>query len=134
MNLQRVLVLLTAINLALLAFLLTRTAPVVSAQETLPVLRGSALEIVDSQGRVRASIMVNPPTVVDGQQYPESVLLRMLGDPAGGPAVKLDVSPRSSGLRLADGSGIGAVELKSQRSAHAVRVIDEQGREQRLNP
>ena len=84
--------LLTLTNLALLVFLLARTATPVVGQDTLPVLRGSALEIVDAQGRVRASITVNAPTVVDGQSYPESVLLRMLGDPSGGPSVKLDVS------------------------------------------
>jgi hypothetical protein len=132
MKAQHALVLLTLTNLALLLFLLGRTAEPVVAQDGLPVLRGSALEIVDAQGRVRASITVNPPTVVDGQPYPESVLLRMLGDPRGGPSVKLDVSSAKSALRLADGSEIGAVELHSERSEHFVRVIDAQGQEQRL--
>ena len=77
MKAHHALVLLTLTNLALFVFLLARTAAPVVAQDGLPVLRGSALEIVDAQGRVRASITVNPPTVVDGQSYPESVLLRV---------------------------------------------------------
>jgi hypothetical protein len=129
---QHALVLLTLANLALLVFLLAQAAAPAFAQDELQVLRGSALEIVDAQGRVRASITVNPPTVVDGQSYPESVLLRMLGDPRGGPSVKLDVSSAKSALRLADGSEIGAVELRSARAEHVVRIIDGQGEEQRL--
>jgi hypothetical protein len=134
MKLQHALVVLTLTNLALLLFLLGRSAAPVLAQGALSVLRGGALEIVDAQGVVRASITINPPEVVDGRSYPESVLLRMLGDPRGGPSVKLDVSSAKAALRLADGSEIGAVELRSERAEHFVRVIDAQGQEQRLGP
>lgn len=130
MKTQHVLVVLTLTNLVLLVFLLGRSALPAAAQDGLPVLRGSALEIVDAQGNVRASITVNPPEVVDGRAYPESVLLRLKGDPYGGPGVKLDVSSEKAALRLAGGSG--AVELRSDRNEHFVRVIDGDGKEQRL--
>lgn len=55
MKTQRSLILLTLTNLALLGFLLARTAEPVGAQDRPAVLRGSALEIVDAQGRVRAT-------------------------------------------------------------------------------
>jgi hypothetical protein len=120
---------LTLANAVLLVSLLWRTASPVSAQDGIGVLRGSALEIVDTQGHVRASITVNPPEVVDGRAYPESVLLR-LRDPHGGPGVKLDVSSEKAALRLAGGSG--AVELRAGGDDHFVRVTDGQGQQHRL--
>ena len=61
---------LTAINLALLLFLLARALPAGAHEYT--VLRGRSLEIVDEVGRVRASIQVHPanPDVVlpDGSE------------------------------------------------------------------
>lgn len=132
MKLQHALVVLTLTNLALLLFLFGRSATPVLAQDRLPVLRGSALEIVDAQGVVRASITINEPTVVDGRSYPESVLLRLRADAHGGPGVKLDVSSEKSGFRLAGGSDGGAVDLRASRDADFVRVTDAQGREQRL--
>ncbi|MFL5417346.1 MAG: hypothetical protein ACJ78Y_15195 [Myxococcales bacterium] len=51
---------LTAVNLALLVFLLARTHPAEAHDGAPPVLRGSGLSIVDAQGRVRASIMMQP--------------------------------------------------------------------------
>ncbi|HLK17654.1 MAG TPA: hypothetical protein VKT81_01825 [Bryobacteraceae bacterium] len=66
---------------------------VVDAQGIAPVLRGHALEIVDDQGRVRASISVFPadPKVKmpDGTTgYPETVLLRLITS-QGRPHVKI---------------------------------------------
>ena len=100
MKLQRLLIALTAVNLVLLVFLVAQVSTV-TAQQGPSVLRSSGLEIVDAQGRVRASISIEPPAVVDSKPFPESVLLR-LSDP-NGPRVKIDASARGSGLRLADG-------------------------------
>lgn len=133
MKLQRVLIVLTVVNLALLVFLLTQVGGTVAAQGSLPVLRGSALEIIDGQGRVRASITINPPVVVDSQAYPESVLLRM-SDKQGGPGVKLDTSSRGAGLRLSDGSEIGAIALSAKVAGSSVKVTSSDGREQLLKP
>ncbi len=66
---------------------------VVGAQGIAPVLRGHALEIVDDQGRVRASISVFPadpkvkmPEGTTG--YPKTVLFRLITS-QGRPNVKI---------------------------------------------
>jgi hypothetical protein len=133
MRQQRFLFALTALNVVLLVCLLAKLSPI-AAQGPLPVLRGSALEIVDGQGRVRASITINPPTVVDSQAYPESVLLRMMSDPGGGPAVKLQASTRTTGLRLGDGTETGGVDLRVGTGGNFLAVTNPDGRQQRVMP
>jgi hypothetical protein len=59
-KIQRLLVGLTLLNLALLLFLLLSGTEPLLATGSSPVLRGNALEIVDDRGRVRASIKVQP--------------------------------------------------------------------------
>lgn len=51
MKMQRILIVLTLVNLALLLFTLAQTRPAV-AEGVTPVLRGHALEIVDERGQV----------------------------------------------------------------------------------
>ena len=81
MKLQRLLILLTPINLALVLFALGQ---VQAAAESSPsVLRSRALEIVDATDRVRASITVLPADpsfkMPDGTiGYSETVLLRLV--------------------------------------------------------
>lgn len=130
MKSQRVLIVLTIVNLGLLILMLAPKLTTLGQEP--PVLRGSALEIVDAQGRVRASITVEQPVIVDSVAYPESVLLR-LRDPDG-PTVKIDASNRRAGMRLADGSGIGAVELGADVTGISVKVTSSDGREQILKP
>jgi hypothetical protein len=100
---QRALAALTVVNLVLLAVLLARARPA-GAHDEAPVLRGSALEIVDRAGKVRASIRVYPANpdvqMPDAKKgYPETVLLRLItGD--GRPSVKLSASERGGILVL----------------------------------
>jgi hypothetical protein len=131
MKTQRLLITLTVINLFLTGYLLAHLGAV-SAQGGVSILRGSGLEIVDTQGRVRASITIEPPVVVDSKPYPESVLLR-LSDP-NGPRVKIDASARGTGLRLADGAGMGSVDLGAKVTGASVKVTSADGREQLLKP
>lgn len=132
MNMQRLGFTLTIINLILLATLLTQNYTAVTAKENLPVLRGRALEIVDTQGRVRASISVEPAVTMNGRTYPETVLLR-LTDPMHGPIVKLEASADGSALGLSDDAE-GGVQLFAKRERTFVRVVDAQGREQVIRP
>ena len=81
---------------------------------------------------MRASITIEPPVVVDSKPYPESVLLR-LSDP-NGPRVKIDASARGTGLRLADGAGMGAVDLAAKATGTSVKVTSADGREKLLKP
>jgi len=84
MKTQRLLVVLTLVNLALLIFTLARTRPAIA--EIVPVLRGRSLEIVDERGRVRASIDVLPAKA----QEHETVLLRLITE-RGRPSIKIGV-------------------------------------------
>jgi hypothetical protein len=125
---QKVALALTIANLALAAFLVSQAQPA-NASDVAPLLRGRSLEIVDAQGRVRASIKVEPPTTVDSQNYPESVVFR-LRDGDAGPAVKLDASRDGAGMILAGGK----VRLMAKRGENFVSVEGADGRQQVLKP
>jgi len=128
----RVGIVLTGINLVLCFLLLPELHPGEANQEGAPVLRGRALEIVDEQGRVRASITVEPAVTMDGKDYAETVLLR-LTDPRNGPIVKLVASEEGSALGLSD-DGEGGVQVFARRRGSLVRVVSREGREQVLKP
>ena len=125
MTTQRFGFILTTINLVFLLMLLAQNYATVEAKENLAVLRGSALEIVDSQGRVRASISVEPAVTMNGRTYPETVLLR-LTDPQNGPIVKLEASAEGSALGLSDDAE-GGVQLFAKSDRNFVRVVDDEG-------
>ena len=120
----------------LLGFIAGNARSLAASQDTLPVLRGRALEIVDEEGLVRASIKVHGEETVNGKLYPGAVVL-VMGDPRGAPGVKLAASAKSVGLGLSSGQ-----RLPDGRSAgiqlHAddpvVLLIDKEGRERALKP
>jgi hypothetical protein len=111
MRIQRILIAATLANLVLLTMVFAQ-GRTVSAQSDPQVLRGRALEIVDDQGRVRASITIEPKTSSDPGAYPETVLLRM-SDPNMRPVVKLTASERGSSLGLV-GKGESAIHQVGQ--------------------
>ena len=123
---------LTLVNLGLLALLLGRTGP--SAADGAPaVLRGRALEIVDDQGRVRASIVVHPAGVANGQAYGETVILRLI-DLNGRPSVKLAGSARDAGLSLVGESDATHVIMKAEGPRPSLTLSDKDGRERVIEP
>src|ERR1700704_3737671 len=100
MKVQPLLIVLTLVNLVLLIFSLSPIRPAV-ADDVAPVLRGRALEIVDQQGRVRASLSVLPAkTEPNGDAYSETVLLRLITE-RGRPSVKIAASEQAAGVSLA---------------------------------
>src|SRR5215471_5228024 len=112
---------LTAVNLVLLMFLLTQIHHA-GASDVAPVLRARALQILDSQERVRAEILVHGPETVNGKEYPETVLFRM-ADPKSGPVVKMTASEEGAALGLSD-DGNGAVQLyANRRKGNYLRVV-----------
>lgn len=138
MTTQRLLGALTALNLALLTFMLVAMRPAAArdAREPAPVLRGRALEIVDAQGRVRASISVLPAsTSARGDPSPETVLLRLITE-RGRPSVKIGASEEQSGLSFAGPTGTRDtyVILQSKDTASLLRLRSESGREQVVRP
>jgi hypothetical protein len=133
---HRALVALTVANLALLLFTLIQQGRPAFAEGAAPVLRGSGLEIVDGQGRVRASISVLPGgESQDGEAYPETVLLRLITE-RGRPSVKISTSEESSGLTVAGPTNTRDtyVVLQSKGAVSSLKWRSEGGREQILNP
>jgi hypothetical protein len=132
---QRVLAVLSVGNLLLLAFSLLQSCTVV-ATGSAPVLRGRGLEIVDDNGRVRASIAILPanPTVKmpDGTTgYPETVLLRLITS-EGRPNVKLGAGERGSGLLLGGEEDPTYVQILAEGSNPKLKLSNGSGQEQVL--
>src|SRR4051812_46644976 len=130
MQLQRLAIGLTIVNLALLIVLLTRANPL-SAEEPAPVLRGRALQIVDDAGRVRASLSILPAS----DQSRETVLLRLITE-EGRPSVKIGASEGSSGVSVAGPTGTQNtwITLTADGSTSSVVVKSEDGGEQIIRP
>jgi hypothetical protein len=132
MTTQKSLVALTLVNLALAALLLAHAAtPTVQSAES--VLRGRALEIVDDQGRVRASIKIQPGGTANGQAYPETVILRLV-DPNGRPSVKLAGSAQGAGLSLVAESDSIHVILKAEDASASLKLTNKDGQERLVRP
>ena len=130
---QRILVVLSLLNLLLFGGLaLDRVRPAFANQTTSPVLRGRALEIVDAQGRLRATIGVLPPSMVDSKRYPETVLLRLI-DPKTGPVVKIGAASNGGALGLTDGADRG-VQVFAHDTGSFIRIVDRAGRERVIRP
>lgn len=134
-KLQRLTIILTALNLILLAFTLAQLHPA-AARSAPPVLRGRALEIVDDQGRVRAEIKVLPAQpalqMPDGTTgYPEAVQLRLLSS-QNSPHVKLVTTEDGSALVL--GGDRGYTQLLSRGTDPYVKIVTKDGRERTITP
>ena len=100
MKIQPMLFVLTLFNVALVTLTATQLRAAAGASDAVPVLRARALEIVDAEGRVRASIAVYPAkTQSDGELSSETVLLRLITE-RGRPSVKIAASEQSAGLAL----------------------------------
>ena len=136
MKTSRSLVVLTLVNLVLLLFTFVQQLRPAFAQGEVPVLRGRALEIVDTQGRVRASINVLPSgRSPNGEDQAETVLLRLITE-RGRPSVKIGSSEPTSGLSFAGPTGTKDtyVILQSRATTSSLRLRNEDGREQVLSP
>jgi hypothetical protein len=129
---QRLLVALTLVNVGLLVFMLMRAgAP--DAHGAVSVLRGRALEIVDDQGRVRASILIHPGGTENGKAYADTVVLRLI-DPNGRPSVKLAGSERDAGLSLVGESDSTHVILKAEGPSTSLKLSNKDGQQQLVKP
>jgi hypothetical protein len=131
MKSARFAVALSAANLVLLIALLVHSfAPARAADET-SILRGRGLQIVDDQGRVRASISVLPRS---GEEA-ETVLLRLITE-RGRPTVKIGASEPASGLSVAGPTGTSDtyIVLGARDKTTSIRLRDEAGNERVLKP
>jgi hypothetical protein len=132
---QRLLIALTIVNLALLVFLLLSQVAPTLANSTTPVLRGRALEIVDDQGRVRASIKVHAAETFapTRKKYPETVVLRLI-DPNGRPEVKIGASVQGGGLGLVGRADATQVILQAEEADSSLKSANEDGKQQVFEP
>jgi hypothetical protein len=120
---------LTALNLMLLlAIGLIATRPA-TAQGGVEVVRGSAFELVDAAGRVRASLSIQP--AAEGAS--ETVLLRLI-QANGQPAVKISASATGAGLSFVGGDDTSYVILEADGPETELRMVEAGGREQLLSP
>ena len=108
MKAQTLMIALTAVNAVMFATVLVKPQ-ITQAQNQPGLLRGTGLQIVDSRGKVRASITQMPadPNVImpDGSKgYPESILLRLI-DSNGRPSVKITATDEGSGFSLTEAKG-----------------------------
>ena len=147
MKLQRLLIAITVINLGLVVFLLAQIRRVdagvgetrgIGAGSALPVLRGRELEIVDDQGRVRASIKIHPgdpnykwPNGKTG--IPETVMFRLI-DPNGRPEVKIGASVEGGGFGLVGETDTTNVVLEAQGPDCLLKMSNKAGKQQLIKP
>jgi len=127
---------LTAVNFFLLVALLAQSFGLARAESEAPVLRGRGLQIVDAQGRIRASISVLPAgPSQDGIVQGETVLLRLITE-RGRPSVKIGASEQVSGLSVAGPSGTKDTYaiLQARDETSMLRVRNENGKEQLVKP
>lgn len=127
---------LTCINVLLLAVGVVQSLQLAHAQSGLSVLRGQALEIVDRQGRVRASIAVHPARKTPaGEEYPETVLLRLITE-EGRPTVKIQATEPSSGLSFAGPTGTqnSYLILEADGTGSSLTLRSEDGDERVVTP
>jgi hypothetical protein len=133
---QRLVVALTVANIVVLVLSAAHLVGPAFAQTEAPVLRGRALEIVDEQGRVRASINVLPAgRSQSGDAYPETVLLRLITE-RGRPTVKIGSAEQASGLSFAGPTGTKDtyVILEARDHATSLKLRNEDGRELIVKP
>jgi SnoaL-like domain len=94
------------------------------ASTELPVLRGSALELVDANGQIRGRLNIEP----QGE-----VVLRLL-DERGTIRVKLGAGTDGSGLLLANDATAPGIHLLAIAAGSSVRVVNKDGRERLIAP
>jgi hypothetical protein len=137
MNTQRLLTILTAVNLALLGYQVLQPRLAVASTADVPgVLRGRALEIVDARGKIRASIAVlpeDPKVIWKGKPYPETVLLRLIS-PEGRPNVKLGASQMGAVLLVGGESNPTYVQVLAEGGESTIKLINKDSTERLIKP
>jgi len=134
MKIQRIAVAVTVINLVIMIVLLTKMnyATAQPEQKKVQVLRGSGLEIVDSLGKIRASISFHAAVEKDGVTYPAGILLRLI-DSKGQPSVKIDAAEDGAGISLSNELQ-GYVQILAKESGGFLKIKNADGKEQVIKP
>ena len=137
MKAQRLLVVLTAVNLGLLGYQVIQPHLAIASTADVPaVIRAHALEIVDARGKVRASLAVlpeDPKVIWNGKPYPETVLLRLMS-PEGRPNVKLGASHMGSALLIGGESNPTYIQVLAEGGQSTLKLINKDGTERLIKP
>ena len=136
MKSRQIIIVLVAINLATMTFVLTQDKSR-AADANASVLRGTALELVDEHGKVRAELKVLPAQpdfkMPDGSVgYPEAVQLRLFTS-KGAPNVKLAAIEDGSALVLGGEKGYVQILSRSKEDPF-VKIVTKDGREKVFKP
>jgi hypothetical protein len=123
MTTRRLALCMMLLNAALLAALVAERGGA-AAPEPAPLLRGSALELVDAKGQIRARLDVE-----EGGE----VVLRLL-DEKGDIRVKLGANAQGSGLLLANDAAEPGVHLLARATGTGIRLADKDGRARVVTP
>lgn len=142
MRSRRLLTILTLVNFAIAISFFFQLRPV-HADSPPDVLRARKLEIVDAQGKVRASIQVvpeGPARRADGSLtehgdriFPEAVLLRLIR-PDGRPSVKIETTEQGSTLDLGGGVDPAYIVLQAHGGDTSVTLTNSDSRSQVIKP
>ncbi|WP_284282922.1 hypothetical protein [Mesorhizobium amorphae] len=97
-----------------------------TAQGGMGILRGSAFELVDPRGRVRA---IQPE--VEGAS--ETVLFRLI-HPNGQPSVKISASMTGAGLSFVGGDDESYIILEADGPESRLKMVEPGGREHLVSP
>jgi hypothetical protein len=134
---------LTLVNFGMLAFLLTHQVVKVQADSPEQVLRARALEIVDAQGRLRASLQVIPEgpsrradgsmAEQNGKVYPEAVVFRLIR-PDGRPSVKIATTEQGSGIDLSGGIDPTYMVLSTDGGDTSLTLTNKDGHRHVIKP
>ncbi|HUA15328.1 MAG TPA: hypothetical protein VMG31_08515 [Verrucomicrobiae bacterium] len=134
---------LTLLNLGMLTVVLWHQTRPVQASGPEQVIRARALEIVDVQGKVRASISVIPqgparrpdgsPTEHGDKIFPEAVVLRLIR-PDGRPSVKIATTEQGSGIDLSGGVDPTYLVLSSNGGETSLTLTNKDGHRQVIKP
>ncbi|HEX9474334.1 MAG TPA: hypothetical protein VF931_09090 [Steroidobacteraceae bacterium] len=138
----RWLMILTILNLSLLAASMIRPLVAGQAGAAAPMLRAQGLDIVDTQGRVRASIHVlpaGPARYADGtiqkdaQPMPETVLFRLIRAD-GRPTVKITTTEQGSAMTLGGGVDPTYIVVDSNGGEPSITLTDAHGARSIVRP
>lgn len=134
---------LTLVNLGMLILVMSRGVAPAQASGPEQVVRARALEIVDAQGKLRASISVitegpsrrndGTPIEANGKVYPEAVVFRLIR-PDGRPSVKIATTEQGSGIDLSGGIDPTYIVLSSDKGEPSLTLTNKDGHRKVLKP
>ena len=133
MNIQRFSIMLTVTNLVLMTIILARLNPASAEkqpQSVTPIVRTRGLEIVDSLGRLRACILVQP--VEPGKPGTGGMILRLI-DTQGGPLIKLGAGEDGGGISVTDETQ-NYIQLITKREGGFIKIRNKDGAEKLMKP